>query len=128
VKLERFDGVVTMMRDVGRTRAKAGTRAALDGLRLSEGPEDVAKIARLAEKQGTKTRAILKLAGRAAFVLAAVVTQLLGWLFAAFWAVFGFCQAVKRATERTTERYLRWQKKRRARRIAALAGEKAAVA
>jgi hypothetical protein len=124
VKLERFDGIVTMMRDVGRTRSKAGTRAALDGLRLSEGPQDVAKIARLAEKQGTKTRAILKLAGRAAFVLTAVVTQLLGWLFTAFWAVFGFCQAVKRTTERLTERYLQWQK----RRAVEFGAEKAAVA
>jgi hypothetical protein len=35
--------------------------------------------------------------------------------------VFGFCQAVKRTTERTTERYLHWQKKRRARRAAAQA-------
>jgi hypothetical protein len=121
VKLERFDGVVTMMRDVGRTRAKGGTRAALDGLRLSEGPEDVAKIARLAEKQGTKTRAILKLAGRAAFVLTAVVMNLIGWVFSAIWFVIGFLIAIKRTTERTTERYLRWRKRRRARRLAAQA-------
>jgi hypothetical protein len=103
-----------MMRDVGRVQSKGGTRAALEGLRLSEGPEDVAKIARLAEKKGTKTRAILKAAGRAAFVFTGVVMQLLGWLFTAFWAVFGFCQAVKRTTERITERYLHWRKKRRA--------------
>jgi hypothetical protein len=119
VKLERFDGVVTMMRDVGRTRAKGGTRAALDGLRLAEGPEDVAKIARLAEKQGTKTRAILKLAGRAAFVFTAVVMNLVGWMFTAIWALIGFLIAIKRTTERSTERYLYWRKKRRARRIAA---------
>src|SRR5262249_53952870 len=96
VKLERFDDVATMMRDVGRVQSKGGTRAALEGLRLSEGPEDVAKIARLAEKKGSKTRAILKLTGRAAFVFTGVVMQLLGWLFTAFWAVFGFLQAVKR--------------------------------
>jgi hypothetical protein len=120
VKLERFDSVVTMMRDVGRTRTKAGTRAALDGLRLSEGPEDVAKIARLAEKQGTKTRAILRLVGRAAFVLTAVVMNLIGWVFSAIWAVIGFLIAIKRTTERTTERYLRWRKKRRAGAKAAL--------
>jgi hypothetical protein len=121
VKFERFDGVITMMRDIGRTRARAGTRAALDGLRLAEGPEDVAKIARLAEKQGTKTRAILKLVGRAAFVLTAVVMNLIGWVFTAIWAVIGFLIAVKKSTERTTERYLKWQKKRRARRAAARA-------
>ena len=121
VKLERFDGVVTMMRDVGRTRAKGGTRAALDGLRLAEGPEDVAKIARLAEKQGTKTRAILKLVGRAAFVFTAVALNLMGWVFSAIWFVIGFLIAIKGATERTTERYLRWRKKRRTRRAAAQA-------
>jgi hypothetical protein len=114
VRLERLDGVAAMMRDVGRVRAKGGTRAALEGLRLSEGPEDVAKIARLAEKKGTKTRAILKLVGRAAFVLVAVVIELLGWLFTAFWLFIGFCSAIKRATERATERYLLWRKKRRA--------------
>ena len=107
-----------MMRDVGRVRAKGGTRAALDGLRLSEGPEDVAKIARLAETEGTKTRAILRLVGRAAFVLTAVATQLLMWLFTAFWLLLGFLSAIKSTTERSTERYLRWRKKRRARRAA----------
>jgi hypothetical protein len=118
VKLERVEGVATLMRDVGRVRAKGGTRAALEGLRLSEGPEDVARVARLAENKGTKTRAILKLVGRAAFVLTAAATQLLGWLFTAFWLVIGFCSAVKRTTERTTERYLHWRKKRRAHRAA----------
>ena len=47
-----------MMRGVGRARTKAGTRAALDGLKLSEGPSDVARFARLAETKGGKTRAI----------------------------------------------------------------------
>jgi hypothetical protein len=118
VKLERVEGVATTMRDVGRARAKGGTRAALEGLRLSEGPEDVARVARLAESKGTKTRAILKLAGRAAFVLTAVVLNLTGWVFSALWAVIGFLIAIKSATERTTERYLRWRKKRRAIRAA----------
>ena len=36
-------------------------------------------------------------------------------LFAAVWAVFGFAAAVKRITERSTERYLRWRKARRVR-------------
>jgi hypothetical protein len=114
VRLDRLDGVATMMRDVGRVRAKGGTRAALEALRLSEGSEDVAKVARLAEKKGTKTRAILKLVGRAAFVLTAVVMELLGWMFTAFWLLIGFLSAIKRTTERATERYLQRRKKRRA--------------
>lgn len=118
VKLERLEPVVNMMRDIGRVRSKAGTRAALDGLKLSRGPEDVARVAVLAETKGTKTRAILKLVGRAAFVLTAIVTQLLMWLFSALWLLLAFLSAIKSTTERTTERYLRWSKKRRALRAA----------
>jgi len=118
VKIDRAEGVINMMRDVGRVRTKAGTRAALDGLKLSEGPSDVARLARLAETKGGKTRAILKLAGRAAFALTVAVIDLLSWVLSAFCAIFGFCSAVKRTTERTTERYLHWRKKRRARRLA----------
>jgi hypothetical protein len=129
VKLDRAEGVITMMRDVGRVRAKAGTRATLEGLKLSEGPRDVARVARLAETKGGKTRAILKLAGRAAFALTVAVIDLLSWVFTAFCTVFGFCSAVKRTTERTTERYLHWRKRRRARRRAvAAAQDRAAVA
>ena len=83
--------------------------------------------ARLAEKKGTKTRAILKLVGRAAFVFTAVVLHLLGWVFSAVWAVIGFLIAIKRTTERITERYLYRQKKRRARLAAAQAAAAAAV-
>jgi hypothetical protein len=128
VKLDRAEGVMTMMRDVGRVRAKAGTGAALEGLKLSEGPRDVARLARLAETKGGKTRAILKLAGRAAFALTVAVIDLLSWVFTAFCAVFGFCSAVKRTTERTTERYLHWRKRRRVRRQAAAVKQAMAVA
>ena len=118
VKVDRAEGVVTMMRDVGRIQSKAGTRAALDGLKLSEGPKDVARLARLAETKGGKTRAILKLAGRAAIALTVAVIDLVSWVFTAFWTAFGFCSAVKRTTERITERYLGWRKTRRVRRQA----------
>jgi hypothetical protein len=50
---------VTVVRDVGRVQVAAGTRAALEGLKLAEGPEDVARLARLAGTKGGKTRAIL---------------------------------------------------------------------
>jgi hypothetical protein len=127
VKLERLEGVTTMVRDVGRIQSKGGTRAALEGLRLSEGPEEVARVARLAEKEGTRTGAILKLAGRAAFVITAVVLHLIGWVFSILWAVIGFLVAIKSTTERTTERYLRWRKKRRAARLAAAQAAQAAA-
>jgi hypothetical protein len=118
VKVERAEGLVAVVRDVGRVQGAAGTRAALEGLKLAEGPEDVARLARLAGTKGGKTRAILKLAGRAAFALTGAAFDLFSWLFAAAWAVFGFTAAVKRITERTTERYLRWRKRRRARTLA----------
>jgi len=121
VKVERAEGLVTVVRDVGRVQGAAGTRAALEGLKLAEGPQDVARLARLAGTKGGKTRAILKLAGRAAFALTAAAFNLFSWLFAAVWAVFGFIAGVKRFTERTTERYLRWRKRRRARALAVAA-------
>jgi hypothetical protein len=127
VKVERAEGLVTVVRDVGRVQGAAGTRAALEGLKLAEGPEDVARLARLAETKGGKTRAILKLAGRGAFALAAAAFDLFGWLSSAVWAVFGFAAAVKRITERTTERYLRWRKRRRAQVAAARAPKSAGL-
>jgi hypothetical protein len=83
VKVERAEGLVTVVRDVGRVQGAAGTRAALEGLKLAEGPQDVARLARLAGTKGGKTRAILKLAGRGAFALTAAAFALFSWLFAA---------------------------------------------
>jgi hypothetical protein len=125
VKLERLEGLITMVRDVGRIQSNGGTRAALEGLRLSEGPEEVARVARLAEKEGTKTSAILKLGRRAAFVLTALALHLVGWVFSIIWAVIGFLIAIKSITERTTERHLRRRRKRRARLAAARAASTA---
>jgi hypothetical protein len=115
VKLEKADGLFVAARDVGRVQAKAGTRAAFDGLKLAEGPRDMSRLARLAEAKGSKTRAILKLAGRAAIALTLVAFDLASWLFAALFALFGFCSAIKGTTERMTWRYLRWRKERRLR-------------
>ena len=89
----------------GRVQAKAGTRAALDGLKLAEGPRDVAKIAKLAAAKGGKTRAILKLAGRGAFLLTVSTFNLAMWMFWALLTLLGFVSSLKRMTERTTERY-----------------------
>jgi hypothetical protein len=113
VKLEKADGLFSAARDVGRVQAKAGTQAALDGLKVAEGPRDMSRLARLAEAKGSKTRAILKLAGRAAIVLTFAAFDLASWLFAALFALFGFCSAIKGTTERTTWRYVRWRKARR---------------
>lgn len=116
VKVEKAQGLVHLVGDVGRIQAKAGTRAALDGLRLAEGPRDVSRIARLAAAKGGKTRAILKLAGRGAILLTMSTFNLAMWIFWAVLTLFGFVSSLKRMTERTTERYCAMRRRRRARR------------
>ena len=54
VKAEKADGLMKLASDVGRVQTKAGTQAALDGLKLAEGPRDMARIAKLAEKKGAR--------------------------------------------------------------------------
>ncbi len=113
IKTEKAGGVMRMMGDIGRVQSKAGTQAALDGLRLAQTPAEVSRLARLAEKQGSKTRAILKLTGRAAIAFTLAAFDLAGWLFGLLLALVGFSSAVKATTERATLRYVRWRKRRR---------------
>ena len=109
-----------MVKDVGRVQAKASTKAALDGLKLSEDRRTWRSSAPSSPgRRAVKTRAILKLAGRAAFALTVAAIDLASWIFTALCTAFGFCSAVKRTTERTTERYLIWRRARRARLAAA---------
>jgi len=116
VKIERAGGLLDLARDVGRVEKAAGGRAALDGLKIAKEPRDVARVARLAEKEGSRTRAILKIAGRGALTLAALAFDVSAWLLGALFAVFGFVSALKSATERATLRFLRRRKERRRRR------------
>jgi hypothetical protein len=105
VKVEKAQELVRLVGDVGRVQGSAGTRAALDGLKLAEGSRDMSRIARLAGAKGGKTRAILKLAGRGAIVLTMGTFNLAMWLFWAIVTVFGFVSSLKRMAERITERY-----------------------
>lgn len=107
VKLDRAGSLVGAVRNIGRVQSKAGSKAAFDGLRIARGPKDMARIARLAEKKRGKTRAILKLLGRGAIVLAAGSWQLLSWIVWAIMTVFGFVLSTKGAVERYTLRRLR---------------------
>ncbi len=104
-----------MVGDVGRVQAKAGTQAALDSMKIAQGPRDMARMSRLAAAKGGKTRAILKLAGRGAIVLAMTTFNMASWMFWALFTAFGFVSALKRWTERTTERSCARRKLRRAR-------------
>ncbi len=114
VKAEKARDLIGFARDVGRVQAGAGTQAALDGLRLAEGPRDMSRLARLAATKGSRTRAILKLAGRGAILLTLGMFNLAMWLFWALLTIFGFVASLKRTAERMTERYCARRKLRRA--------------
>ena len=124
-RAEKAGALVRLAKDVGRVGEKAGTRAALDTLRISEGPKDVARAARLAESRGGQTRAILKLLGRGALLLAAGAFNLTLWVFGALLTLFGFLSSIKAFTERLTYAWLRRKKARRLRRQMAEASQPA---
>lgn len=115
VKLERAGGLLQAARSTGRIQAKAGTQAALDGLKIAETPRELGRVARLAEKKGGKTRAILKTVGRSAIALTAALVDLGLWILGAVLSLFGFVSATKSTVERMT---LRGVRRRKARRLA----------
>jgi hypothetical protein len=118
-RAEKAGALVRLAKDVGRVGEKAGMRGALDTLRIAEGPKDVARAARLAESKGGQTRAILKLLGRGALLLAAGAFNLTLWVFGALLALFGFLSSIKATAERATMAWLRRKKARRSRQNAA---------
>jgi len=121
VKVEKTQSLMRAIGNVGRVRSKAGTQAALDALKIAEGPRDLSRMARLAEAKGTRTRAILRTLGRGAIFLTTSAFTLFSWLFTAVMTVLGFFAAVKRTTERATERYCERRRARRALQSARLA-------
>jgi hypothetical protein len=123
---EKAGALVRLAKDVGRIGEKAGTRGALDTLRVAEGPADVARAARLAESKGGQTRAILKMLGRGALLLAVGAFNLTLWVFGALLALFGFLCSIKATTERLTLSWLLRAKARKLRRQLAAASSAAA--
>ena len=115
VKVEEAGGLVELAENTGRVEAKAGTQAAMDSLAVAEEPQDMSRLARLSAAKGGKTRAIIKLLGRAAIVLTASTFDLAMWLFWSAFALFGFCSSCKAAVERMTQRALLRRKAHRLR-------------
>ena len=115
-KVERAGGLLHLVRDVGRVEKAAGGRAALDALKIAKEPSDITRVAKLAEKEGSRTRAILKIAGRSAITLAALAFDASLWLLGALFAVLGFISALKGVVERTALRIFRRRRERRMRR------------
>jgi hypothetical protein len=116
VKIEKADDLFRLTRNVGEVQAKAGTRAALEGLKISDSPREMARVAKLAEKQGGKTRAILKFLGRGAIALTVAAFDLSLWVLWAALTLFGFVSAAKGAVERAAWRGLQRRKVRHAKR------------
>jgi hypothetical protein len=116
VKIEKADDLLRLTRDVGRVQTKAGARAAFDGLKIADNPREMARVAKLAEKQGGKTRAVLKFLGRSAIALTAAAFDLALWVLWAALLVWGFLSSFKSAVERTTSRHLRRRKAKKLRR------------
>ena len=115
IKVEKAGGLVDLVGDVGRIESKAGTQAALDSLKIAEQPRDVSRLARLSAAKGGKTRAIIKLLGRGAIMLAVTAFDVATWTLWAALMLFGFVSALKAGSERMTLRYLHWRKNRRLR-------------
>jgi hypothetical protein len=125
-RAEKAGALVRLAKDVGRVGEKAGIKAAQDTLKIAESPKEVARAARLAEKKGGQTRAILKTLGRGALLLATGAFNLTLWLFGLVLTLFGFLSSIKATTERLTYAWLRRKKAKRARRL--IAEQQAALA
>lgn len=115
-RAEKAGDIMRFAKDVGRVGEKAGTRGALDTLRIAQGPKDVARASKLAAAKGGQTRAIIKLFGRGAVVLAAGAFHLSMWLLWALWMLVGLVISIRATTERITWSYLQRSKARRIKR------------
>jgi hypothetical protein len=112
VKVEEAGGLADLAGNVGRVESKAGANAAIESLKVAETPEDVSRFARLAAAKGGKTRAIIKLLGRGAIILAAGTLSVANWLLSAAFLLIGFAASCKATAERATLSYVRWRKAR----------------
>ncbi len=113
LKVETREGLIHFVGNLGKVQSKAGLRGAFDVLKVAEHPKDMARLARLADAKGSKTRAIVKVLGRGAIVLTGALFDLALWIFWALFNLLAFCAACKRTVERMT---LRHCERRRARR------------
>jgi hypothetical protein len=80
--------------DIGRIESKAGTRAALEGMRHVDDVADLSRVSRLAEKNGRTTLAILKTLGRGAIALGAGALTGALWVMGAAVNIFLFVIAL----------------------------------
>ncbi len=92
----RAERVGVALADLGTVQGKAGTRAAVAGLRETETVGEISKLTRLATARGRTTLAVLKTLGRDSFVLGAVAFTAFGWLVGAFVNVLFIIAAIQK--------------------------------
>lgn len=105
VRSDRLTALTRMLDDVAVVQSKAGTRAALEGLRIADNGNDLRRVARLADAKGPQTLAILKTLGRGAILITGALLKLVWWVFVAAAYVYllvssfnAFCVSCARAT------------------------------
>jgi hypothetical protein len=81
---------VNAFADLGRIEGKAGARAAIEGMRHADDVADLAKVGKLAERNGSTTIAILKTLGRGALALGAGAVTGALWVLGATANIFLF--------------------------------------
>lgn len=123
-KADRAGALVRVAKDVGRVGEKAGIRGALDTLRVAQGPKDLSRAVKLAEAKGGQTRALVKLFGRGALVLAAGAFQLFMWLAWALGLMIGALISIKKMADNMGHA---WHRRAAARRVRAALQETAVV-
>ena len=79
---------VTVLADLGRIESKAGARAALEGMKHADDVADLAKVGKLAERNGGATLAVLKTLGRGALALGAGAVTGALWIMGAATNIF----------------------------------------
>ena len=90
VRLARTGGkrTVNAFADIGKIESKAGARTAIEGMRHADDAADLAKLGKLAERNGSTTLAVLKTLGRGAIVLGAGAVTGALWVMGATANIF----------------------------------------
>ena len=91
----RAERVGVALADLGTVESKAGTRAAMQGLREIQGISEVSKLKLLATAKGRTTLAILKTLGRSSVALGVVAVTAAGWVLGALLNLFFLVLAIQ---------------------------------
>lgn len=88
VRSGRGGRAVAALADIGKIESKAGARVAFEGMKHADDVADLAKVGKLAERNGSTTLAVLKTLGRGAIVLGAGAVTGALWIMGAATNIF----------------------------------------